>query len=458
MRVCRALLSAWVPWLGIVLAAGLSGGCHRSVEPRGVVLIVVDTVRADHLGLYGYDRPTSPDLDRVAAQGVVFERAESGASWTLPSFGSILTGRIPAHHGAGDRWKTTDWQKHRRLDPEVPTLAEAFKAAGWATGALINNPWLKPRFGLGRGFDDYDYTKTDNQHSQRASTVFGQALDWIRARDDKPFFLLVHIFDPHMTYDPPPSVRGRFTGEFGDRYMLPVSAPKELRERVASLTPDHRAFITAAYDEELLGVDQAFGDFFHSLKSMKMSRNWIVVLTSDHGEEHFDHGGFEHGHSMYQELLHVPLVIWGPGLRTRRIPTPISLVDLDPTLRELAGLPADPGSDGVSLAAVLRGASLLPTRTLYAQGTLYGPERRACLKWPDTIHFRYPGPAMTMFDLKADPLEQQPLPVTEGSDVWRLALSCERVWRQAELRDRAPDEQIIDPTTRKELESLGYVQ
>lgn len=458
MRFRLALLPVSIPWLGLVLVAGLATGCHRPIEPRGVVLIVVDTVRADHLGVYGYERPTSPRLDRAAADGVIFERAESAASWTLPSFGSILTGRIPAHHGAGDRWKTTDWRKHRKLDSQVPTLAEAFKAAGWKTGALINNPWLKPRFGLGRGFDEYDYTKTDNQHSLRASTVFGQALDWIRARGDKPFFLLVHIFDPHMTYDPPASARGRFTGEFGDRYVLPVSAPKELRENVASLSADHRAFITAAYDEELLGVDQAFGDFFDSLKAMKGSRSWLVVLTSDHGEEQFDHGGFEHGHSMYQEVLHVPLIVWGPGVEPHRISTPVSLVDLDPTLREMVGLPTDPGSDGVSLAVALKGEPAPERRTLLSQGTLYGPERRACLRWPDTIHFRFPGPGVTAFDLGADPLEQHPLRVQQDPDLQRIALGCERVWRQAESRDRAPDAEIIDPTTKKELESLGYVQ
>jgi len=461
MRSRRRFLPQWSLVLGLILASGLAAGCRGTVEPRGVVLIVVDTVRADHLELYGYERPTSPRLDEAARSAVVFERAESAASWTLPSFGSILTGRIPAHHGAGDRWKSTDWRKHRTLDPQVPTLAEAFQSSKWATGALINNPWLKPRFGLARGFDDYGYTKTDNQHSQRASKVFGQALEWIRAQGDRPFFLLVHIFDPHMTYDPPPSVRGRFTGAFGDRYTLPVSAPRELREKAASLSADHRAFITAAYDEELLGVDQAFGEFFTTLQTMKGSRSWFVVLTSDHGEEQFDHGGFEHGHSMYQELLHIPLVIWGPGVEPRRVAAPVSLVDLDPTLRELIGLPADPESDGVSLAAALRGSAAPEPRTLLAQGTLYGPERRACLRWPTVLHFSFPGASVRAFDLATDPSEHDPLEVVAGSDAQRLAGQCERVWRAAEAaeaEDRSPDEQAIDPTTKKELESLGYVQ
>jgi len=208
-----------------------------SVErPRGVVLIVVDTLRADHLGIYGYSRDTSSHLERWAEEGMVFERAMSTSPWTLPTFGSILTGRLPTGHGAGSRGGGEVRPKSTRLDQTLPTLAEELQQAGFATAAIVNNPWMKPRFGLDRGFDTYDYQFTSNKRRRRANRIVDLATTWIDAHRDQPFFLLVHLFDPHMTYDPPSSVRGRFTGPYEDRFSLPVFAPRKIHARASEVS------------------------------------------------------------------------------------------------------------------------------------------------------------------------------------------------------------------------------
>lgn len=193
----------------VVASSALLAAC--AAQPSGqVILIVVDTLRADHLGTYGYALPTSPEIDRRAEGGAVFERAFSTSSWTLPAFGSIHTGRYPARHQAGSRSGGQARREGRgdeefgarrrrfsRLAPDLPTLAETFAEHGFATGAIINNPFLHEGFGVARGFGTYDYDQ-----ERAADGVVRSALDWIDEQSDR-FFLLVHFMDPHLPYNAP---------------------------------------------------------------------------------------------------------------------------------------------------------------------------------------------------------------------------------------------------------------
>ncbi len=195
------LLAVEVLSLAILLAIQL--GCSGR-RPDGVVLIVVDALRADHLGAYGYTRPTSPHLDRWAQQAALFEQAFTTSPWTMPAFGSMLTGELPARHAAGGRIRESTWTRSTRLDGSVPTLPEVLSQSGFATGAIVNNAWLPPVVGLDRGFQDYDYHCPSEEGHRRADEVVELSLAWIENNADRPFFLMVHILDPHMSYDAPP--------------------------------------------------------------------------------------------------------------------------------------------------------------------------------------------------------------------------------------------------------------
>ncbi|TMA36511.1 MAG: hypothetical protein E6J87_00440 [Deltaproteobacteria bacterium] len=194
-----------VVWVALVLCAT---ACSPTSRPDSAAIIVVDTLRADHLGFYGYSRPTSPALDALAAQGLVFERAYSTSPWTLPSFGSLLTGRPPSEHLAGLRVTVDGVPSFTPLSKAMPTLAELLGIHYWATGAVVNNAFLTARSGIARGFDHYDYDESD----RRADASVDAALAWLAGRGDQHFFLLLHLFDPHLPYDAPPPFRDRFTG------------------------------------------------------------------------------------------------------------------------------------------------------------------------------------------------------------------------------------------------------
>ena len=188
------------PLLGLSLL--VAAGCAPAPPPTGgVLLIILDTTRTDHLSAYGYPRLTSPNLDRLATEGQRYDRAWSQAPWTLPSVATILTGRPPWIHGA-----MRGPGGIRPIDPELTTLAESMKQAGYATGAVINVVWCSPRLsGLNRGFEHYDYHETDasNRGHRDAAATTDAALEWLDGSGDRPFFLVVHYFDPHLTYDPP---------------------------------------------------------------------------------------------------------------------------------------------------------------------------------------------------------------------------------------------------------------
>jgi arylsulfatase A-like enzyme len=417
----------------------------------------VDTLRADHLGLYGYPRLTSENLDRWAEQGRIFEQALATSSWTLPSFGSILTGHIPARHRAGRRSAENDWKRVRQLDESLPTLAETLRAEGFATGAIVNNPWLKPRFGFERGFDTYDFARTTGRILRRADEVVDLALDWIDGHRDRPFFLLVHMFDPHLNYDAPEPVRGRFTAPFRPKYRLPVVGLKQIRERVSTVEEREKEFITAAYDEEVAFVDQEIARFFSALGDRDLWDRLLVVLTSDHGEELFDHGGFEHGHAHFQETLRVPLIVWGEQISPGRSARPVSQVDLMPTVLDAIGIPHAEFPVARSLWPHLTARDSLPVRPLIAEATMYGPERWSILEWPLKLEVEPVSGNRRLFDLVDDARELHNLAENEKDTADRLADLFVAIRRNS-FSEGEPDAVEMDEETLGELRALGYVE
>jgi arylsulfatase A-like enzyme len=294
-----------------------------------VVLISVDTLRADHLGSYGYRRQTSPHIDRLATQGTLFERASSTSTWTLPSHASLLTGLYPDEHGANS------YRDLRRLPDDVPTLAAAFRASGYATGGFAGGRWLTPRFGFDHGFDafenDTDWAASIEDYAHRG----GSAAAWVASLPaDQPYFLFVHYYQVHAPYRPPEVTRGRFLEADADGAH--VEGPFQ------SGTPTSRdlAQQIARYDEDIAAVDIGIGVLLRELDAARPDAPPLVVLTADHGEEFFEHGGSGHGQP-HREVLHVPLIVSHPqisGLVEPRVSAPVDSVRVAPTIAELVGL------------------------------------------------------------------------------------------------------------------------
>lgn len=432
----------------ILLSVSLLTGC-RQPRAENVVLIVVDTLRADHLSVYGYERNTSPGLERWAERGMVFDQAFATSSWTLPTFGSILTGLWPAQHSAGARLEKGKKWRRAPLDPSVTTLPEILKASGLTTGAIVNNAFLRPHFGAARGFDTYDYEK-----GRKAEVVVDLSKTWLSANEFEPFFLMLHLIDPHLPYEPPEEYLGMF-GEVPQGAMAATGRSKIVKQ-LSTLTEEDRAHLESRYDEEIAYVDHELDRLLTHMERLGLLDRTLVILTSDHGEELFEHGGFEHGHSMYQEVLRVPLMLWGPGVPVGRRETPVSVVDIPPTIYEAIGAVAEPSLPGVSLRDAVRHERTGKPREILAQNTLWGREKKALIAWPYKMVLEPLQGRRRLFDLTNDPLERNDLAGEKPS----IAKELER-----RLQDRLaaiesnpiPMESEITPEVEEELRALGYL-
>ncbi|MFI5179737.1 MAG: sulfatase, partial [Vicinamibacterales bacterium] len=313
----------------LAMLVGASGCAPRSEQAlarpgayRGanVLLVTIDTLRKDRVGAFGNRLGLTPTLDRLAAGGVRFTHAFSPAPMTLPAHASMLTGLLPRRHGIRNN---TGF----RLDERVPTLATALKGAGYRTGAFLGAFVLDGRFGLGRGFDDYDdrFPRADRASfhyaQRRAADVVALAGDWILgpgASSSAPWFAWVHLFDPHAPYDAPPEFRaGR-----------------------------------AAYDAEVAYADAMLGRLLDRLRSAHALDRTVVVVTADHGESLGEHGELTHGLFAYDATLAVPLILYAPSMTARTVEAPVSHTDLLPTILDLLGLGLPAPVDGWSLVRV----------------------------------------------------------------------------------------------------------
>ncbi|MGD9403340.1 MAG: sulfatase, partial [bacterium] len=382
----------WSPWtlLAVLLGMALAVSCGGEDRPLNVIVVGIDTLRPDHLGCYGYDRATSPNIDAFAAGGVLFENCVSQAPWTAPSFATVFSSLYPSQHGSMD--------VHSKIRGSVPTLATLLREHGYATGAVINAPALKPEFGLSRGFDFYDMTPLDGRIGDGTTR---DVLAWIDENSDGPFFMFAHYFDPHIPYGPPPGYDDLFHKGYEGRIRNPFDmegfskARERLFEEMKELTADDWAEIVNLYDGEIVFVDEAFGALMKGLEERGLIRNTIVILLSDHGEEFFEHGGFEHGHTLYDELIRVPLIISLPGrvMQGTRIRNQVRLLDVTPTVFGLLGLEPPAHFEGVSLAPYLEGqgsvdaraGSLLPPHIAYAEAIRLGAEKKAVTARPHKV-------------------------------------------------------------------------
>jgi arylsulfatase A-like enzyme len=417
-----------------------------------VILYVVDTLRADALGLYGGARPTSPRLDRFAEGAVVFERTVAQSAWTRPSVASMLTGMHPSAHGVlsiGDR-----------LSARATLLSELLGEAGYDTAAFVTNVNVTGPFGFKRGFATFQYLPEEpkSRHVYASAAALHDALlAWIGEPRARPFFVYAHASDPHAPYRPPSDTAARFVRPDAPASLNPADPMLGLRRRVKALSPDDAVYLRSLYDAEVAAFDAELGRLLDALGQDGLLDRTVVVIVGDHGEEFLDHGGLEHGKTLYQELLHVPLIVRVPGGTGARTTVLAQHVDVAPTLLSLLGLPAPGGVAGHALLAP-DGAVVPASQREAFSSTRFGDAALMALvvpPWKVVVPER--GDARPqVFDLERDPAERENLeaahPVLVGYARQRMAeLEAEGGY--------APrgDPRLIDPETRERLRHLGYV-
>jgi arylsulfatase A-like enzyme len=398
-----------------------------------------DTVRADHLGAYGYGRRTSPHFDRRAREWVFFEDAVSTASWTLPSLASQFTSRYPLFHGA-----TRDG---RPRDERHVTLFQALGGAGFTVLGVTANDFVSPYFGMANGFDVLRYAGGTGgpEGYQRAEDVNRTVLQTLGEWRGGDLAVFAHYMDPHYPYDPPPPYASLFPADGSD---------------VAGGGP--RARPEALYDGELAYTDGQIDLLLKEIEARGLLRDAVIAYTADHGEEFLDHGGWRHSRTLYREMLRVPFALRLPGVGGRRVPEPVSLVDLAPTLLDALGISSPVSFQGRSLLPLAR-REPMPARELFAEternlaqshrlAVHVGPLKYIVLSRNGRPHERL---SEELYDLAADPAERRSDLTRPEAETLRRAATAYLLRGRAE---RPPGRVEAPPEVRDRLRALGYLR
>ncbi len=368
-----------------------------------VLLISIDSLRADHLGCYGYHRDTSPTLDSLASRGCLFERAIAQSSWTLPSHTSLLSSLYLRSHGVGS-------PKHS-LGAEAHILPEILRCAGYQTAAFVSGGPLDPCYGLNQGFDFYDgHCATGNKEAPRNACTNERVIQWLRTSPRSPFFLFVHYWDVHQPYTPPAPYNTRFANG-PKRDPDPAAVVRKLRELARAGRPAKREVrkLLSLYDGEIAHTDRHVGLLLDEMVRLRIADRTAVIVTSDHGDEFLDHGETGHGHSLFQELIHVPL-IWvepeAPG-SCRAVPEQVELVDVAPTILDFLGLDAGAAMEGRSFLPLVRGGEQ-ESRPAFSEIRERG-NLKAVLLGNAKLVLSTAYDSVTAYDLGNDPGERHPV-------------------------------------------------
>jgi arylsulfatase A-like enzyme len=417
-----------------------------------VVVYLIDTLRADHLGCYGYGEPTSPRIDRFAADAVRFSHAIAQSSWTRSSVASLLTGLYPRRHDTVGRADA--------LPDEADTLAERLSRLGYATAAFSTNGNVSRVFGFAQGFDLFrslpeGRTLELHQLSDRLNEA---AFPWLGERPEAPFFLYLHATDPHAPYTPPEPFRGRFAAGV-DPALGGIERLRALSGDAEPEQPDLREVLIRLYDGEIAFNDHQFGRLLDRLEALGLYDDALIVLTADHGEEFLDHGGWQHGRTLFQEQLAVPLLVKLPGGRAAGtvVETRVEQVDLIPTVLDLLGEPPPAGLDGRSLLPAIRSPRRLETAPVYAHLDLDGRRLETVIDGDLKLIRRLTaGPAgRRLFDLGADASERHDLSRERGVTAGlleSLLLARRRPVAVLAATEATPDEELAE-----RLRALGYL-
>jgi arylsulfatase A-like enzyme len=486
--------------ISVALALACGVGCGRHDGARAVLLISIDSVRADHLGCYGYARATSPRIDRLSREGTLFAQAVSTSSWTLPAHMSLLTGLLPEAHGAQ--------RPASGLDSARTPLAAILGEAGFRTAAFVSSPFLDERYGFSRGFETYrnfwggadsaQGTASDapglqdyeaSHHDRTGPDVVAAAAAWARAHRRAPFFLFVHLWEPHFDYIPPPP----FDTLFVDRARhapIPMDGFFTNDAIGPGMPPEALGYVVSQYDGEIAYADHLVGALLDTLDALGLADETLVLLTSDHGDEFFEHGGKGHYRTLYDEVIRVPLVARGPGVarRPEAVASQVSLIDVAPTVLGALGIPRHPEMMGEDLGPLLAGAEggaangtasaatgapgeappLRPAPYAVSQlvGSAAGGPGRLChlfaVRTPRWKTIEGCGDSLEIYDLVEDPAEVAPTHGGGARDADRIQASAalrEAIERRASALPAKGARRVkIERALEERLRSLGYVE
>jgi arylsulfatase A-like enzyme len=473
--------------LAVLVAAATIpfGGCGRnrsaldadSGASPSVILIVIDTLRADYLGAYRFDGPISTELDALAAESVLFERCSSQAPWTTPSVAAMMTSLYPEAHGvllAPDDPRTQQaWLDRwtRAIPDSTTTLAEAFRDHGYRTAAFVANPFITGGLGFEQGFRSFDETAAENR-DRDSSMLLHAGLRWLRSMESSsdPTFLYLHLMDVHGPYRAPepdfqaireaPGLGERRLLDSGDFNRIPIY----LRGPEWTEGPDQADLHTwrGRYAAGVHAADRRLGRFFRALRDEGLLDDRVVVVTSDHGEELFDHGGWDHGFNLYEHQLHIPLMIRLPEGRLggTRVTALVRLVDLMPTLLGLSGADPPPGMVGRDLLPLAEaGDEERPQRHAFSTSVKNRPSTYAVFDGRFKLIADLATRQLMLYDIAADPGERKNLADEESEIVERLGVRLgEEIARVASGETALGQTGEIPQDQLDRLRELGYLQ
>ena len=439
---------------------------------NNIILISLDTLRADHLGCYGYERETSPAIDTLAEDSALFLNTYSSSPWTLPSHVSLLTSLNPMRHGVH--------YENEKMDSSFVTLADLLRQEGFFCSAFTGGGFVNAVYGFSKGFDSYGQSSRGIHQKDSAEWICASALDWIEDHRDRDFFLFIHTYQPHNPFSSPPPFNSLFLDE-DDRWneldMLEYVGGKK---GIFKKLPDReRENIVNLYDGEIRYTDaKLIGPLMGRLKELGLYDSSLIILTSDHGEEFYDHGGWEHGHTLYDELLKVPLIIKLPESRfaKTRISTIVRLIDVMPTILDEQGISVSGlDLDGKSLVPVLRGKEVADRRFVaykadnildshVPQKLSVNEERNKLIlnrsftaEQLDFFAFPPPEPVpVELYDLSENPAENKNIVDEKPRIASRLVQLINDLY--AKINEGKSEKADIDKELLEQLRALGYLR
>jgi len=452
----------------ILLSISVFSGCTKKTPPQNqladynVILIVVDTLAAKYLSAYNSGVDYTPNLDRLAKEGVVFENAFSVAPWTKPTVASLFTSLFPSEHGVK--------RINSKMNPELTTMAELYKRRDFEAHGVISHTLITAKSGYNKGFDSYKLVPFEgNVHfavTSQKVTDHGKEIikEHLAKKDDRsPLFLFMHYFDPHFTYMHHPDYdrTSWYKGDFS-----PGMPFRELRKEIDGASRDDVRYIVGLYEEEIAYTDFHIGRFLDYVRSTELEKDTLIIFTADHGEEFLEHGGIGHTRSLYDELINIPLIFHLPGkFHPKRISDPVSIVDILPTVMAMdQDFAVDSAWRGYSLLEVLQDrGNLVPNRMVFSEVDFISSNIKANLislvqgEWKYILD-RKDGSG-ELYNRKHDPAELKNVvdDLPETASAMHEVVSDFQGYLKGGLQVEEMPELERSPEEIRQLESLGYM-